>query len=76
MPARGVLAQLEISMSSSNHDDASSPQQAFRPVGLLDILITQLNKGQFGTEGPQRTTKVDRSRADIDDDSALANDND
>ncbi len=63
-------------MSSPNHNDSSSPQEAFRPVGLLDILIAQLNRGEFRSEGPQRATKADRAHANPDDDSGCADDND
>ena len=61
-------------MPLPNHKESSSSEEVFRPLGLLDILIAELNKGQFRTEGPRRATKPERRQPDADDDGLYADD--
>lgn len=42
-------------MSATQPHDELGQEQPFKPVGLLEILIAQLNKGDMSTEGRKQT---------------------
>lgn len=58
-------------MSSTHSHDAPHQEEPFKPAGLLEILIAQLNKGDMSAGGRKQTSEPTHplSNADEDDSS-------